>query len=87
MKTTAQHNFHVPLSTPVYHRLRALAESRRIPATQLVKQAVEYWLEEQEKHSLHEEIARYAAENAGSSNDLDEQFEAAGLETIEKEHP
>ena len=47
-----------------------------------MKQAVEYWLEEQEKLALHEEIARYAAEAAGTSNDLDEQLEAAAVECI-----
>ena len=80
MKTAAAHNFHVPLPSGVYSRLRSEAERQRKPATQLVKQAVEYWLEEQEKLALHEEIARYAAETAGSGDDLDEQLEAAAVE-------
>jgi len=83
MKTAATHNFHVPLSAGVYSRLRSEAERQRKPATQLVKQLVEYWLEEQEKLVLHEEIASYAAEVAGTSNDLDEQLEVAGVEHLD----
>lgn len=82
MKSAAAHNFHVPLSSDVYSRLRSEAERQRRPATQLVKQAVEYWLEQQEKLALHEEIARYAAENAGTGDDLDEGLEVAALEHL-----
>jgi predicted DNA-binding protein len=82
MKTAAAHNFHVPLPTVVYSRLRLEAERQHKPATQLVKQAVEQWLEEQEKLALHEDIARYAAETAGSCDDLDEQLEVAGVEHL-----
>ena len=80
MKTGAAHNFHVPLPSGVYSRLRSEAERQQKPATQLVKQAVEYWLEEQEKLALHEEIARYAAETAGTCDDLDEQLETAAVD-------
>ena len=82
MKTANAHNFHIPLPSGVYSRLRSEAERQRKPATQLVKQVVEYWLDEQEKLVLHEEIARYAAEAAGTSDDLDEQMEAASLEHL-----
>ena len=34
---------------------------------------LQYWLDEQEKLMLHEEIAHYAAEAAGTADDLDEQ--------------
>jgi predicted DNA-binding protein len=82
MKTATAHNFHVPLPAAVYGRLRSEAERQHKPATQLVKQAVEYWLEEQEKVALHEEIARYAAETAGTCDDLDELLETAGVEHL-----
>lgn len=82
MKTADAHNFHVPLPAGVYSRLRSEAERQHKPATQLVKQVLEYWLEEQEKLALHEEIARYAAEAAGSGDDLDEQLEDAALEHL-----
>lgn len=82
MKTATAHNFHLPLPAGIYNRLRSEAERQRKPATQLVKQAVEYWLEEQEKQALHEEIARYAAEVAGTGDDLDETMETASLEHL-----
>lgn len=82
MKTATAHNFHLPLPAGIYDRLRSEAARQRKPATQLVKQAVEYWLEEQEKQALHEEIARYAAEVAGTGDDLDETMETASLEHL-----
>jgi len=83
MKTAAIHNFHVPLPEPVYTRLRDLAQRQHRPATQLAKQAVEYWLEEQERLAVHEEIAAYAKQLAGSADDLDDELEAATLEHLD----
>ncbi len=83
MKTATIHNFHVPLPEQLYTRLRDVAHRQQRPATQLAKQAVEYWLEEQEKLTLHEEIVRYATQSAGTSDDLDEQLEATGLEHLD----
>jgi predicted DNA-binding protein len=82
MKAATIHNFHIPLPEQLYSRLRAVAKRQRRPATQMAKQAVEYWLEEQEKLALHEEIASYAAAAAGSLDDLDLQLEAASLEHL-----
>ena len=82
MKTGQAHNFHVPLPTDVYDRLKSEAERQHKPATQLVKQAVEYWLGEQERLALHEEIALYAAETAGTCDDLDEPLEAAAVDYL-----
>lgn len=83
MKTATSHNFHLPLPEQLYARLREAAKRQRRPATQLAKQAVEYWLDEQEKLALHEEIARYASQAAGSAEDLDERLEAASLEHLD----
>lgn len=82
MKTVSSHNFHVPLPDQVYTRLRHEAARQNKPATQLVKQAVEYWLAEQERLALHEEIAAYAAQHAGTAADLDEDLENAALEQL-----
>jgi predicted DNA-binding protein len=87
MKTTTVRNFHIPLPEQVYNRLRELAQRQHRPATQLARQAVEYWLEEQERLTLHEEIAAYAARQAGSADDLDEELETAGLELLEDQEP
>lgn len=83
MKAAAIHNFHIPLPEQLYTRLREAAKRQHRPATQMAKQAVEYWLEEQEKLILHEEIANYAANAAGSVEDLDRQLEAVSLEHLE----
>lgn len=45
-------------------------------------EAVEYRLAKQEKLALLEEIARYAAEMAGTGDDLDEQLEESGVEHL-----
>lgn len=82
MKTAAIRNFHIPLPEHLYLRLKAAAQRQRRPATQLAKQAVEYWLMEQEKLTLHEEIAQYAAKVAGTEADLDEALENAGLQQL-----
>ena len=82
MKTMSTRNFHVPLPDETYTRLRHEAARQHKPATQLVKQAVEYWLEEQERMALHEEIAAYAAQHAGTADDLDESLAEASLENL-----
>lgn len=82
MNTATAHNFHVPLPVGIYRRLRSEAERQHKPATQLVKQVVEYWLEEQEKLALHEEISLYAVQTAGTADDLDEKLESAGVECL-----
>lgn len=82
--TIASHNFHVPLPELVYQRLKSVAKQRHKPATQLARQALEQWLEQQERLAVHEEIALYAATIAGTADDLDESFEAASLEHLGK---
>lgn len=82
--TTISHNFHMPLSELVYQRLKSVAKKQHKPATQLAKQALEYWLDEQEKLTLHEEIASYAASMAGTIDDLDESLETASLENLDE---
>jgi predicted DNA-binding protein len=83
--TTKIHNFHVPLPDPVYQRLKEAAARQQRPATQLVKHAVDYWLAEQEKIAVHEEIAAYARAMAGSDNDLDVALEAASVDFLAHE--
>lgn len=86
MKTAIipNHNFHLPLPEPVYRRLKLTAKRQHKPATQLIKQALEYWLDEQERLALHEEIATYAAFVAGSADDLDETLETISLEHLDE---
>ncbi len=85
IKSSDTSNFHLPLPAPLHARLRAAAKQQHRPATQLAKQAIEYWLEKQERMALHEEITRYATQAAGSSDDLDEQLQSVGLEHLNSE--
>jgi hypothetical protein len=78
-------NLHVPLPLPLDAALRAEAARRNQPATTLVRQAIEEWLRRQEKVALHQAIASYASEWAGSDADLDEDLEKAGLEHLAEE--
>ena len=84
MKTaiSSPHNFHIPLPDPIYQRLKSVAKRQHKPATQLAKQALESWLDEQERLALHEEIATYAAAIAGTVDDLDESIETVTLEHL-----
>ena len=82
MKTVAVRNFHIPLPEHLYLRLKEAAQRERRPATQLAKQAVEYWLMEQEKLALHRQISEYAAQVAGTEADLDQELEDAALQQL-----
>ena len=75
-------NFHVPLPEPIYGRLRAEAERAQVPATTLARDAIDAWLKQREQQALHDAIAAYAEEMAGTEMDLDPELEAAGSEVL-----
>jgi predicted transcriptional regulator len=75
-------NFHVPLPDEVYRDLREEAARSSRPATALARQAIEQWLRDRRRVARHEAIAAFAAENAGSSLDLDTELEAASVEHL-----
>ena len=77
MATMARKNFHVPLPPETYDALREEAEARGIPATSIVREAVEGWIDDQKAKRLRDEIAAYAVEVAGTGADLDPELEAA----------
>ena len=73
-------NFHLPLPEPTYRRLRDAAARTRQPATTLARHAIEAWLRQHRRSMLREEIARYAADTAGTRDDLDDALETASLD-------
>ena len=77
----AVRNFHLPLSEPLYRRLRDAAARANQPATTVARFALEHWLREHRKMAVREAIAAYATEVAGSRDDLDPLLEAASLES------
>jgi len=72
-------NLLVRLNEDLHRKLRAEADRSRRPAYDLAREAIEAWLREQERASVHGEIAAYAREQAGSCDDLDPALEKAGL--------
>ena len=80
--STSFHNMHVPLSTDIHTRLKAEAKRSGRPATVLVREAIETWLEERERAALHHAIAHYAQAVAGTSDDLDAEVEKAAAEHL-----
>ncbi|MBK6406038.1 MAG: hypothetical protein IPF66_13885 [Holophagales bacterium] len=68
--------------TSTFHSSRRTTPSARnrgegIPATTLVREAIEGWIDDQKAKRLRDEIAAYALEMAGTSADLDPELEAA----------
>ncbi len=82
MKRVTLHNFHVPLPEDLYSKLRLESERSKIPATAMVRHAVEIWLHQGEKDVLKKAISNYAAQHAGTSADLDQDIEAASIEYL-----
>lgn len=87
MTRSAKHNLHVPLSAELHERLRAEAARSGHPATGLARDAIAAWLEERERLAVHEEIASYAREVAGSPADLDPALEKAAVEHLVGKRP
>ncbi len=89
MPNTEMKNLHVPLPESLYKRLRSEAKRVRRPATVLAREAIDSWLAEQRRASIHEAISAYAREVGGTRDDLDPDLEAAGIEhwlaTVEDE--
>jgi predicted DNA-binding protein len=82
MPGKTQRNLHVPLPESLHDRLRAAATRSGRPATALAREAIEAWVEEREREAVHEAIATYASEMAGTEADLDEDLERAGIEHL-----
>ena len=78
-------NFHVPLPEDLYDRLRAESRRREVPATHMVREAVEVWLDDAERETQRRGIAAYTDEMAGTTADLDEDLMEASLEHLDAE--
>ncbi len=85
MAERALRNFHLPLPEVLYEELKAEATRQRKPATVVARTALEEWFRQRKKEQLHRQIAEYAAKNAAKSVDLDEDLEAASVESLTDE--
>jgi predicted DNA-binding protein len=75
-------NFHIPLPGPTYDELKDISSKIKKPATQIVRELIEYWLKERKKSQLHKEIMEFAQANAGTTLDLDKDLETIGLKHL-----
>ncbi len=75
-------NFHVPLPDDTYQGLRAAAEYSKVPATTLVREAIESWLRHQRRKVRHDAITAFALRAAATPLDLDNDLEAAAVEFL-----
>ncbi|MGH7857848.1 MAG: hypothetical protein ACREQY_11010 [Candidatus Binatia bacterium] len=82
MKKVQDRNFHLPLPEELHRRLHLVARRRGTAATAAAREAIEYWLEEQERAVVHEAVAEYARSAAGTAADLDSDLEAAAVEHL-----
>ena len=82
MPKTDMKNLHVPLPQPLYRRLHAEAKRAQRPATVLAREAIDLWLAQQHRAAVHDAIASYARQVAGTSDDLDVDLEAASVEHL-----
>ena len=78
-------NFHLPLSPELHEMLKEEAAVSGKPATTLAREALRSWLTLRQQQRLHEELAAWAAQHAGSDLDLDRDLERAGLEVLKNE--
>jgi len=77
-------NFHVPLDEDVYKQLKEAAERSGKAATELAREAIQAALIERRRAALDESIAHYAANVAGTADDLDPDLERAAVEHLVK---
>lgn len=81
MSGAGKKNLHVPLPPELHAGLKSQAHRVGEPVTVLARRAIEEHLTRLERERLAEAIGAYADAMAGSGVDLDEDFEAAALET------
>ena len=84
MNSAPIHNFHLPLPSDVYLRLKEAAARESRPATSVAREAIEEWLRQRKRLAVKEQISTYAASMAGSREDLDPELETAGAEHLRR---
>jgi len=75
-------NFHLPLPPDLREMLHEEAERSGQPATAVAREALQSWLSQRRRQRLHDEIAAWATEHAGTDLDLDKDLEQAGLDAL-----
>jgi hypothetical protein len=79
---SAKKNFHIPLPTPLYNELQSSARDMGQPATRFAQELMRAGLEEWHRARRRQQIAGYARQVAGTTDDLDPALERSGLEVL-----
>jgi hypothetical protein len=82
---SATKNFHLPLPEALYDELRRAAREVDQPATRFAQELMRAGLDEWRRARRRQEIAAYARQVAGSSEDLDPELEHAGVQSLVKD--
>ncbi len=73
---------HLPLPQDLHLALRRAAQDLGRPVTEIIREALAEWLAERERRRIAGDIEAYARAVAGSDQDLDLAWEAAGVESL-----
>ena len=84
MQTATIKNFHLPLPASLYARLRQAAARAGTPATGLAREAIEAWLKDEHRRQQRQELSDFVEVHAGTDWDCDPEWEAAGVESMNK---
>jgi hypothetical protein len=82
---SATKNFHLPLPEELYNELRVAAREADQPATRFAQELMRSGLDEWRRVRRRQQIATYARQIAGSSEDLDPALERAGIKALAEE--
>lgn len=82
MSTTK--SMHIPFSIQTYEKLSEISKEQNTTATELVRNAVNEFLKEEEKKRVSKAIEEFALEFGGTEFDLDTELEQASLESFRK---
>ena len=83
--SSATKNFHLPLPEALHDELRLTAREAGQPATRFAQELMRAGLDEWRRARRRQEIAAYARQVAGSSEDLDPDLERAGIQSLGKD--
>ncbi len=78
----ATKNFHLPLPEALYDELKSAAREVDLPATRFAQELMRTGLDEWRRTRRRQEIAAYARQVAGSTDDLDPDLERAGVKSL-----
>ena len=82
--TSATKNFHLPLPETLYDELRSAAREADQPATRFAQELMRAGLDEWHRTRRRQQIAAYARQVAGSTEDLDPDLERAASDSLVK---